>query len=227
MNGKDSEQIDWRDKLRAFSDSMFRNCQIVRKRWEISSFEKKRKLEIIRLGNLAYRLHRKKSLTPEELEKQIKRVEKIDAELKALEERLRDLIIKSDVPRQLTTGTECESGRSEQKSSELKAELEKKPEISSDKKLSAGAENKTSPPKTESVSKDSEKEPATIISSDSVRQAVEKVVTKATTNDTKKQDSGLQETAETPKPKSKQAKSGSVDRQSKRDKRPDQKLSEE
>ncbi|MBN1878832.1 hypothetical protein JW823_01870 [bacterium] len=104
MQNKDQEQTGWKSRVRAFSDSMFRNYQIMRKRWEISAAEKKRTQEISKLGNQVFRLYRKEGPSIHELEPQIKKIESIDSEIKVLEEVLRDIIMRADMPRQLPAG---------------------------------------------------------------------------------------------------------------------------
>lgn len=172
MNQTAQEKSDWRGKLRSFSDNMFRNYQIVRKRWEISACEKKRSEEIARLGNLVFRLYKKKSLTDKEIEAQIQRIEKIEIELTVLEEALRDLVVKADVPRQLTAGPPVEI----------------KPEVDE-----AVEPEKESPASNQQKIKENEVKKGT-----PVGQPEKKDVTKASVEGKKTTESGSQETTVTP-----------------------------
>jgi hypothetical protein len=191
MNSKDREKTDWRERLRLFSDSMFRNVQIVRKRWEISACEKKRTAEISRLGSMAYRLYKNKSLTEKDIEPQVQQIEKLDIELKNLEETLRDLIIKADIPRQLPAG-----GPSGEKESAAV------PGVSGNKKESTGKAADEKPAadtvkrKTPAGVQGSAK-PIAVKQGTPVRQAEEKGVTNAPVQGTKTAGSGSQDTVKT------------------------------
>ncbi|MGB3975585.1 MAG: hypothetical protein WBM02_00010 [bacterium] len=178
MNQNAQEKSDWRGKLRSFSDNMFRNYQIVRKRWEISACEKKRSAEIARLGNLVFRLYKKKALTDKEIEPQIQRIEKIEVELTVLEDALRDLIIKADMPRQLTAGAPVEE----------KPEFERKPIMF--RKAEENSSSKQRETKEKEVKKDAP-----------VGQREKKDVTKASVEGKKSTESGSQETTVTPIPR--------------------------
>lgn len=197
MNQNAQEKSDWRGKLRSFSDNMFRNYQIVRKRWEISACEKKRSEEIARLGNLVFRLYKKKSLTEKEIEAQIQRIEKIEIELTVLEEALRDLVVKADVPRQLTAGplveikpevdeaVEPEKKEIDTKQKDGKVSPEKKPVIDETKKDI-------------SVSKQLETKEKEVKKYVPVGQPEKKDVTKSSVEGKKTTESGSQETTVTP-----------------------------
>ncbi len=178
MNQNAQEKSDWRGKLRSFSDNMFRNYQIVRKRWEISACEKRRSAEIARLGNLVFRLYKKKSLTEKEIEPQIQRIEKIEVELTVLEEALRDLVIRADVPRQLPAGAPVEE----------KPAFERKPIVF------GRAEENSSSNQRETKEKEAKKEAP-------VGQHEKKDVTNASVEGKKTAESGSQETTETPIPR--------------------------
>ncbi|MBN1296899.1 hypothetical protein JXA80_08950 [bacterium] len=104
MNEMNPQPARIKDRIKSFSDSMFRNYQIMKKRWEISNSEKKRAAEIAHLGNTVFRLYRKEGLSPEKIEPQIKKIEQLENEIKVLEEKLRDIIMKADLPRQLQAG---------------------------------------------------------------------------------------------------------------------------
>ena len=120
MTDEKAQKAGFKTRIKAFSDGMFRNYQIMRKRWEISNAEKKRAAEISRLGMTAFRLYGKKELTMESLEPQIQKIEKIDQNIKKLEEKLRDIIMNADLPRQLPAGQVSKP--------DVKAEAPKKPE---------------------------------------------------------------------------------------------------
>lgn len=192
MNSKDREKADWRERLRLFSDSMFRNVQIVRKRWEISACEKKRTAEISRLGNLAYRLYKNKSLTEKDIEQQVQRVEKLEIELRHLEETLRDLIIRADIPRQLPAGGPAgekgagagSGGTGNKKEITEKAADEKPATDAVKRKTSAGVQGSA--------------KPIAVKQGTPVRQVEEKGVTNAPVQGTKTAGSGSQDTVKTP-----------------------------
>jgi len=99
-----TEKPTIKHRIRSFSDNMFRNYQIMRKRWEITNREKKRSAEISRLGSTVYRLFQSDELKRDDLAPQIEKIKKIDLEIKNLEENLRDIIMKADLPRQLAAG---------------------------------------------------------------------------------------------------------------------------
>ena len=105
MNSEKTAPKGLKDRVRNFSDSMFRNYQIMRKRWEISSAEKKRASEIARLGNMVFRLFKSSELSSEKIEPQIRKIDHVEREIKILEEKLRDIIMRADLPRQLESGS--------------------------------------------------------------------------------------------------------------------------
>lgn len=131
MESKTTAPKGFKERVRNFSDGMFRNYQIMKKRWEISSAEKKRASEISKLGNLVFRLHKSSELTLEKLEPQVQKIDHVERRIKILEEKLRDIIMRADLPRQLEAGpsqTATESPMKSVKDSEPKP-AEKKPEI--------------------------------------------------------------------------------------------------
>lgn len=94
MDNNDRNPADFNSSIRWLSKSVVRNWMIMRKRWEIAAAERKRRNEISRLGNQAYRLCCDNRLSAEELESQIRKVAAIDQEIKTLEENLRDILLK-------------------------------------------------------------------------------------------------------------------------------------
>lgn len=125
MSKPEQEKTSIKQKIKFFSDSMFRNYQVMRKRWEISNSEKKRSVEIARLGNMAFRLYQTNELSPEKISAQVKKIEKLVEEIKHLEETLRDIIMRADEPRQLSAGDAA--AKPGQKSPESAAKPDVKP----------------------------------------------------------------------------------------------------
>ncbi|MBN1550778.1 hypothetical protein JW979_04895 [bacterium] len=100
----DKPKKSFREKLVSFSDEVFRNYMIMRLRWKISALEKRRSAEIIDLGNRTFRLIKRKQLEIPKVENLVRTIDKLETDIETLEERLRDIIIRSDLPKQLTTG---------------------------------------------------------------------------------------------------------------------------
>jgi len=97
---KDNQKIV-KGKLKKFSNEVFRNYLIMRLRWRISALERQRTAEVSDLGNRIFRLMKKKKLEIPEVESLFSVIENFETEIEIQEEKLRDIIMKSDVPRQI------------------------------------------------------------------------------------------------------------------------------
>ncbi|MCD4653278.1 hypothetical protein K8T06_05025 [bacterium] len=199
MTEKKPDNSGIKYRIKSFSDNMFRNYQIMRKRWEITSSEKKRATEISRLGNTVYRLFQDQKLLPDlkKIEPQIKKIEKIDLIIKNLEERLRDIIMRTDMPRQLSAGQPVKVSvkKTEGVKPAVETQVKKVPQEKdparkspitkgSAKKVPVAKEVKTSEPKIVKkmkVKKTVAKAPVKSVSSDQKTQAVRLVEKKKKT----------------------------------------------
>ncbi len=94
----------FRSRLRNFSEEVFRNYLIMRMRWEISSLERQRTAEIRDLGNRVYRLLKRKKLQVPELDSFVTAIAHIDSKIEVKEENLREVIMRVDLPGQITGG---------------------------------------------------------------------------------------------------------------------------
>ena len=94
-----------KNRLRAFSDEVFRNYLIMRLRWSISALERRRTNEIKDLGNRVFRLLQRKEIVIPETDKIVKIIQDLELKIEAQEERLRDIIMKADLPKQLSDAT--------------------------------------------------------------------------------------------------------------------------
>ncbi len=102
MTGKkDQNSIGWKGKLRGFSDEVFRNYLIMRKRWEISAFERQRNSAIKDLGNRVFRLIQREKAKIPEVDSVVHSIRDLDDKIQILEEKLREIIMRVDVQHQI------------------------------------------------------------------------------------------------------------------------------
>ncbi len=101
MNHEEKRKT-FKTRLRSFSDEVFRNYLIMRKRWEISALERQRNVEIKDLGNRVYRLIQRKKIEIPDVDRVVSAIQSIDSEIQLQEERLRELIIRADFPKQIS-----------------------------------------------------------------------------------------------------------------------------
>ena len=151
------EEKTWKKRLRSFSDEVFRNYQIVRIRWEISSLERNRNQEIRDLGNRVFRLMKREKVLIPELDLLFKTIDELESQIQIQEEKLREVIMRSEAPKQIPGDL---SAKPEQPGQEKPAEkpVEPKPvqqEVAG-KEVKPAQEAKPAPvaPKSEPVRKD-------------------------------------------------------------------------
>ncbi|MBN1355509.1 hypothetical protein JXA40_04455 [bacterium] len=112
----------FKGKMRNFSDEVFRNYLIMRLRWKISALERQRASEIQDLGNRVFRLFKRKELKVPGAESLMRTIEDLEAKIEVQEEKLREVIIRADVPRQIPEKTAGESGKKDAPAAEGKPE---------------------------------------------------------------------------------------------------------
>ena len=93
--------MGWKGKLRGFSDEVFRDYLIMRKRWEISSFERQRNNAIKDLGNRVFRLIQREKAKIPEVDSVVHSIRDLDDKIQILEEKLREIIMRVDVQHQI------------------------------------------------------------------------------------------------------------------------------
>ncbi len=112
------ERKSFRSKLKIFSEDVFRNYLIVRARWELYNLERQHGNEIRNLGNRIYRQYRRDHKPIPEVEPILDSLTDLDHKIEQLEERLRDLIVNAELPRQIAEhaviGVDTTSGSSDE-----------------------------------------------------------------------------------------------------------------
>lgn len=99
------EKKSFKTKLKSFSEDVFRNYLIVRARWELYNLERQHGNEIRNMGNRIYRQFKRDHIPIPEVEPILKSLTELDLKIEQLEERLRDLMMNAELPKQLTAET--------------------------------------------------------------------------------------------------------------------------
>ncbi|GEM_PF-4543260 len=99
------QRKSFKSKLKIFSEDVFRNYLIVRARWELYNLERQHSNEIRNLGNRIYRQYRRDHKTIQEVEPILDSLTDLDHKIEQLEERLRDLIVNAELPKQIPEST--------------------------------------------------------------------------------------------------------------------------
>jgi hypothetical protein len=103
---KEKNKNHTKSRLRNFSDEVFRNYLVMRMRWKISALERQRTTEVRDLGNRVFRLYKRKELTVPGADSLLKTIEELEADIELQEEKLREIIMRADVSRQIPESTE-------------------------------------------------------------------------------------------------------------------------